>query len=279
MSKKIVGICAVGFAIALTGVSSAFAVPVVAVNNFDPPGLPQGPSIYVAVPAQETITTAQATYTGGVVLGLATFFPAIAFATSPNVYGTADFGNGLAQDLTISINNSFVTTELSFALFNGETFTQSYTVTAFDAANNIVGTQHLANILPNFNSGFALVDLQVASGISKAVISADGAPSIWDFLIDTVAFNQNITSVVNVPAPEVILPTLTPAPPVRGHRHKGKKGETELVEIDFGDDINDIRGKALNVLDVTTVPEPGTYGLMLVGLGLLAVARQRKQTA
>lgn len=250
---------------------------VVAVNTFDPPGHAQGPSIYVAVPASETITTTEATYTGGVVLGFATFFPAISFASAPNVYGTADFGNGLARDLTISINNTFATTELSFALFNGETFAQSYTVTAFDATNNVVATQHFANILANFNSGFALVDLLAPGGISKAVISADGAPTVWDFLIDTVAFNQNITSVVTIPPQPVVPPV---APPVQGHRHgHGKKGETELVEVDFGDDVNDIRGRALLVNAPTTVPEPTTYALILVGLGLLGLARHRRQAA
>ena len=84
------------------------------------PALSTGPSIYVAVPGPQTITTTPATFTGGVVLGFATFFPAISFATPPNVYGTADFGNGLPEKLTISVNPAFPTTEVSFALKNAK---------------------------------------------------------------------------------------------------------------------------------------------------------------
>lgn len=81
--------------------------------NFDAPSQAQGPSIYVAVPNPQMITTAPATFSGGVVLGFATFFPAISFATVPNVYGTANFGNHLSDALTIAIDPAFTTTEVS----------------------------------------------------------------------------------------------------------------------------------------------------------------------
>ena len=96
----------------------------------------QGPSIYVAVPGPQTIVTTPATFSGGVVLGFATFFPAIAFATAPNVYGSADFGNHLSNALTITIDPAFTTTEVSFALFNGETFNQSYSVDGFTSTGS-----------------------------------------------------------------------------------------------------------------------------------------------
>ena len=79
------------------GLSPAFAQTTAFIDFESYPNIPQGPSIYIAVPAQQTITTQEATFSGGVVLGLATFFPAIAFASKPNVYGTADFGNNLAR--------------------------------------------------------------------------------------------------------------------------------------------------------------------------------------
>ena len=131
------------------------------------PNIPTGPSIYVAVPGPQTIDAGPATFSGGVVLGFATFFPAIAFATAPNVYGTADFGNGLARDLTITINPTYNNapnnvTEVSFALFNGETFFQTYAVTAFNGATQ-VASQTLSNMAPNFNSGYGLVDLVSAT--------------------------------------------------------------------------------------------------------------------
>lgn len=145
------------------GIAGPSAQATVGLVNFDPPTTPQGPSIYVAVPGPQTIVTPEATFSGGVVLGLATFFPAIQYATIPNVYGTADFGHGLATALTIAINPNFVTTELSFALFNGETFRQSYVVDAYNGSAK-VATQAANNILPNFNSGFALVDMVNAGG-------------------------------------------------------------------------------------------------------------------
>jgi hypothetical protein len=121
MNMKFARALAAGLAaIAGSGILHSATIGLV---NFDPPGSPQGPSIYVAVPGPQTIVTTPATFSGGVVLGFATFFPAIAFATAPNVYGSADFGNHLSNALTIAIDPAFTTTEVSFALFNGETST------------------------------------------------------------------------------------------------------------------------------------------------------------
>jgi hypothetical protein len=241
------------------------------------PPISTGPSIYIAVPGPQTITTAPATFSGGVVLGFATFFPAIAFATPPNVYGTADFGNGLPEQLSIAIDPTFTTTEVSFALFNGETFNQTYTVDAFNGAN-LVASQTLTNMAPNFNSGYGLVDLVAPGGITSVTIVPTGAPSAWDFLIDTVAFNQSITSVINSPPPPVTQPATPPVVvppqivPQHGHHH-GQEHEGELVQINFGDDINDIRGSLL------VVPEPSTYVMLLTGLSSVVwmrVSRKRQ---
>lgn len=259
------------------GISHATTIP--ALVNFDPPGFSQGPSIYVAVPGPQTFVTTPATFSGGVNLGFATFFPAIAFATPPNVYGSADFGNNLSRALTISIDPAFTTTEVSFALFNGETFNQSYTASAFNGTA-LIASQTLANVAPNFNAGYGLIDLNSLAGITSVTIAPTGTPAVWDFLIDTVAFNQNITSVVNAPPPPVIQP---PIPPVHGHGHGHGHGETELVEVNFGDDINDIRGSVLVVPPTTPtptpVPEPASYSLMLVGLLCVFAHRRKRQAA
>ena len=270
MSLKISAAAAAGL-VTLAGLGAPSANAAVGLVNFETnPILGTGPSIYVAVPGQQTIATAEATFSGGVVLGFATFFPAIAFATPPNVYGTADFGNRLARDLTIDINPSFLTTEVSFALFNGETFNQTYSINAFNGAT-LVGNQTLTNMAPNFNSGYGLVDLTVAGGITQVVITPTGAPVAWDFLIDTVAFNQSITSVVNAPPPppSILAP---PTPPVRGRRHG--RGEIELVEVNFGDDVNDIRGSVFVV--TTPVPEPSSWAMLLAGLGWLGFVLYRR---
>ena len=277
MNLKLAVAIAAGLAVTGAGVLHSATIPTVV--NFDPPNNAQGPSIYVAVPGPQTIVTTPATFSGGVLLGFATFFPAIAFATAPNVYGTADFGNGLATSLTISMDPAFTTTEVSFALFNGETFNQSYNVEAFNGAT-MVATQTLTNVAPNFNSGYGLIDLIALGGITSVAVAPTGAPAAWDFLIDTVAFNQNVTSVVNAPPPPVVQP---PTPPVQGHRHGHGKGETELVEVNFGDDVNDIRGSVLLVTPSTIlpgpVPEPQPYVLVLLGLLGVAISRKKWRTA
>lgn len=295
MKTKIAGALTFGLmTVAAAGTSPANAA--VALVDFEKtPSLATGPSIYVAVPGPQTITTAPATFTGGVVLGFATFFPAIAFATKPNVYGSADFGNGHSKAISININPTFATTEVSFALFNGETFNQSYTVNAFNGAT-LVANQTLNSVAPNFKSGFGLVDLNNAGGITSVTIAPTGAPALWDFLIDTVAFNQNITSVITVPLPPVVPPPANQPPPaqppplvfeplpatpaIHGHRHGHKKGEVELVEVNFGDDINDIRGSVLVV--TTPIPEPSSGAMLLAGLagvGFVAFRRLKKGAA
>lgn len=265
MNIKLASVIAAGVAIVLAiGISPVRATT--ALVDFETtPSLGTGPSIYVAVPAMQTITTTPATFSGGVVLGFATFFPAISFATPPNVYGTADFANGLPEQLSIAIDPAFTTTEVSFALFNGEVFNQTYTVDAFNGST-LVANQTLTNMAPNFNSGYGLVDLVSAGGITSVTIAPVGNPSAWDFLIDTVAFNQNINTLPSPPPPPVVQP---PAPPVQGRRHG--HGETELVEVNFGDDVNDIKGS------VQVVPEPASYILMLVGLGSLGFIAIRKK--
>lgn len=261
--------------VALAGTGIIHAATITALVNFDPPSFSQGPSIYVAVPGPQTIATTPATFSGGAVLGFATFFPAISFATNPNVYGSADFGNHLSEQLTIAIDSAFATTEVSFALFNGETFNQSYAVDAFNGAS-LVANQTLTNVAPNFNSGYGLIDLKSLGGITSVTITPTGAPAAWDFLIDTVAFNQNITSIVNPPPPPVIQPA---TPPVQGHRHGGGEGETELVEVSFGDDVNDIRGSVLVVTPSVPTPEPETYMLVLAGLLGFVARRYKRQAA
>jgi hypothetical protein len=273
--------------LALIGTS---AQAVTGLVDFDPPGTPQGPSIYVAVPAAQTIVAPEAEFSGGVVLGLATFFPAIQFATGPNVYGTADFGNGLSTALTVNINPAFTTTEVSFALFNGETFNQTYLVNAYNGAS-LVASQTVANILPNFNSGYALVDVIASGGMTRLTIEAVNPPGAWDFLIDTVAFNQNIIDVFpNMPPPPVYPPNVTPPvtmPPVtvtytepdqidsHGHKQKGKTKTVLNQVINFGDDSNNAKGHFETL--TSPVPESSTSALLLAGLAVVASKSRRRR--
>lgn len=262
MNARYVGAITAGLMVVAGAAPARASLALVDFENL--PALSTGPSIYVAVPAPQTIVTSPATFTGGVVLGFATFFPAISFATTPNVYGTADFGNGLPEALNIAVNPAFATTEISFALFNGEVFNQSYSIDAFNGAS-LVGNQTLNNIAPNFNSGYGLVDLVVPGGITSVTITPIGSPSAWDFLIDTVGFNQNITGIIT---PPVVMP---PVPPVSGHKHGKGQGETELLEVNFGDDVNDIRGSTV----VLPVPEPASLITLAAG-GAVLLRRHRR---
>lgn len=275
----------------LTALAAAGAAPVFAQTtsfiDFEThPVIAQGPSIFIAVPGPQTIVTPTATFSGGVVLGLATFFPAISFASSPNVYGTADFGNGLSRTLTIDLNPANQVNQVSFALFNGETFNQSYQVDAFNGSS-LVATQTLASVAPNFNSGYGIIDLQSTTNITQVTINAVGNPAAWDFLIDDVAINQSLTSVITTPLPPVYQPPVTP--PVvlndienydvvdeHGHKQKRNRKGSQSVRVDFGEDVNDIRGSVLLVQAVPAVPEPSSWALMLAGVGLIGGFMQRR---
>jgi hypothetical protein len=186
---------ALGFAafLLLTGSASA----TVAVVTFD--DLPTGPSTFGS-PAQ-TITTVPAVFTGGTVLGFAASFPQIVFATSPNVYGTVS-GGIYSNTLTISVNTAFPTTEVSFPLFNGATTPVSYVVNAFNGAS-IVGTETFTNIPSNASqTGFAIADLINAGGITSVTIAPIDTTGFFDFLIDTIAFNESVQTAVNGGVPE-----------------------------------------------------------------------------
>ena len=156
--------------------------------------LPLGPMTFPeAMPSPQTITYPQATFSGGAILGYATYFPAQGLATSPNIYGTAWFGDNLLETMTITINPSFPTSEVSFSLFNGVvSLAQTYTVSAFNASDTLL-ISHQYMIPGNGTTGFAMVDL-LALGIAKVTITPDGAPSEWDFVIDSVTLTQTLAT-------------------------------------------------------------------------------------
>ena len=250
---------AAAIALATVAFTAGAASAAVDLVTFDPPTQALGPSTYAAAGGQQTINTVPATFTGGVILGFATYFPAISYATAPNVYGTADFGSGLARTLDININPTFTATEVGFALFNGETFNQSYKVTAYDGANTVASVT-LGNMPSNFNSGYGVVDLK-ASNITRVVIAPIGTPKVWDFLIDTVTFNQS-------PQDFYGTPPSTPFTPPPRVTVKDSHGNDVLIDLIYGDSSD---GQAtLNSIESNNAgpaPEPDAYALMLVAIG------------
>jgi len=250
---------------AFLALSQPAAAATTALVTFDPSqGVAQGPSTYVAAGAQQTINTTPATFTGGVVLGFATFFPAIAFATAPNVYGTADFGVGLSKTLNIAVKPGFQTSEVSFALFNGETFAQTYQAFAYDGTT-LVASQTLPSLSANFNSGWGTVDLKAAN-ITNLVVQAAGQPSVFDFLIDTVAFNQSLSQSV-LPTPVTPPPSVFVPPPPIVYVNPETEVETAVQQI-YGSDnpLDSIRSRDY-------VPAPGPVpGVCLLSLAALLLA-------
>jgi hypothetical protein len=188
-----------GFVAILAGLvaaSTAVAGTITVVNFETVPSLAQGPSLFGGA-EQNIVVPGVATFSGGTILGDAANFPAIVYATPPNVYGTVNGVSGYSETLTITVNPSDTVTEVSFPIFNGETFVQSYTATAFNGVTQ-VAQQVFSNVPDNTTSGYALADL-IASNITSVTITPNGAPASWDFLIDTVAFNESVESAV---APE-----------------------------------------------------------------------------
>lgn len=175
-------------AAAMLCVSSAAYADTVAVYNFD--GLPKGPSTFAAAgPAQTIIDTGVATFTGGVVLGNESNLPAIVYATAPNTYSTAFFGNGTVDLLKIAISSSLMVNEVSFALFNGEIHPDSFVVDAYSGAL-LLSSESFVNVASNGNLGYVLPDLK-GSDITSVTISTSDV-SGYDFSIDSVAFNESV---------------------------------------------------------------------------------------
>ncbi len=186
----------------------AHAAPVL-VDFETNPSLPTGPSTYLAAGPMQTISVPGiATFTGGVILGNATFFPAIAYSTKPNCYasGSVDIAQAdpsLLSTISIAVDPSFAVGEISMPIFNGMTIPQSYVVDAYSGAT-LVATQTLSNMPSNGDSGFGLADL-IAPNITSVTIAPTDPTVGWDFLVDSVVFNGKVPNVVPEPSSIALL--------------------------------------------------------------------------
>lgn len=208
--------------------SAAASTYLIAFDN-----LSTGPCCYeFASPSPQTIDTVPATFTGGVILGNASNFPAIAYATPPNVYASGSAsggvgGFGLSETMSISINSGVRVNEVSFPLFNGMTTSASYVVNAYDGGTNLVASETLYNLPATGNSGYGIIDLINLSGITSVSVSPVGDPASWDYLIDTVAFNQPVgvaVSPVGLPPALPLFGSALIGVAVWGRRRRSPKG-------------------------------------------------------
>jgi hypothetical protein len=165
------------------------------------PSIATGPSLFSAAGSAQIIDVpGVATFTGGVVLGDETNLPALSFGTSPNVYGTASASvipkasTTLQSSVTVTIDPSYSVDEISFPLFNGMQSIESYTVDAFDGSDQ-TGQQILSDLATNEESGHGVIDLKAAH-ITSVTISPDDLTAGWDFSIDSVAFNEPVSSAI-----------------------------------------------------------------------------------
>jgi hypothetical protein len=169
--------------------TSALAAPVLI--NFDPPSLPQGPSTFAAAGPAQTIVLSPATFTGGVILGFPTSFPAIPFASAPNLYGTASFGDAsLQRSLVMDIDSSYACNLVEGVLFNGNFQSANFSVQAFDGAS-LVASQSF-NLANNSSGGNAVFSLSAANITKVVVTDVTTSTGSWDFFIDTIVLNDRI---------------------------------------------------------------------------------------
>jgi len=136
-----------------------------------------GPSLFALASPQTlnySTSSGPLTITGGTVLTNTTNLP----ADETSVYGTAAFGTGLSNTITMTftspINNFF------FDLVNGQTYTETFTV-----ADNL-GNSQTFTLASNLSLGLVTVGFPTVG----SVITITTADPSWDFFIDNIGFNQ-----------------------------------------------------------------------------------------
>lgn len=180
-----------------------------AIVNFETvPTIATGPSLFRnAGPAQTINVPGVATFSGGVVLGFPTNFPASPFSTPRLWDGRSRFyswcRSSLNSSLSVSIAPTFKTTTVEGLLFNGFSQPVSYTIDAY-SGSTLVDSVHFANLQSNFDSGFSVFRLDSGGpSISSVVFNPDKTSTggRWDYVIDTIAIGEPIENVSPVPIP------------------------------------------------------------------------------
>ena len=156
--------------------------------NFDDQGL-TGPSTFGGPGDDFTLTNVggsgiDVSFAGGDLLTNTANLP----ADTSSVYGTADFGSGLLNPLTITFSQAI--TNLFLDVFNGNTVPNSFEV-ADNAGNSAVF------LLPSNTAGGRT---QIGFAAAGTVVTITGlvpvGGAVWDFFADNIHFNEPL------PAPE-----------------------------------------------------------------------------
>jgi hypothetical protein len=161
--------------------------------------LPAGPGLFaLAGPAQTLQFTnyqgsgIDVTFTGGVILTNTANLP----ADQTNIYGTANFGTGLSNPLTVTFSTAI--TNFFLDVYNGLTTTTSYTV-----ADNVGNTATFA-LAPNLTGGTTQIGF-AATGTVVTIMGLPVGTPTWDFFIDNIHFNEALPTEAPEPASMVLL--------------------------------------------------------------------------
>lgn len=167
--------------------------------DFD--SLPVGPSLYIDAGPVQTLGFAsdQIIFDGGVILGFPTSFPAVDFATEPNVYGSSNFGDpSLSDILTIEIDG-FGVNQVQGLLFNGEIQANEFEVRAYDSFGALLDSE-IYFIESNLDSGAVVFSMNSdMPNIARVEFNEFNSDGEWNMLLDTITFNRDI------PAPGTLL--------------------------------------------------------------------------
>jgi hypothetical protein len=171
------------------------------------PSLPTKPSTFAAAgPMQIYTSTGVFSISGGVVLGNPSFLASFAtHGTPPNAYGTSDLGDvTLLPAITLVLPAAEGITGVTGVLFNGQLFTENYTITALSGAATVAS--QILNI-PNNNSISGFVNFSLSSTTAQPVTQVTITPASnidvngWDFFVDTIT----ISSGAAVPEPSSVI--------------------------------------------------------------------------
>ena len=153
------------------------------------PALAAQPSDFNSAGATQTYMSAgMFTLSGGVALGNPSFLASFAAnGTAPNLYGTADFADpSLQPTLTLDLPAAQGVSRVQGVLFNGQSISESYTVTAFAGAAS-VATMNFTLNPANDPTGFANFNLTSVVPITRVTVTTPNAGTNgYDFFVDTL---------------------------------------------------------------------------------------------